>query len=379
MSSNKRYKKILVTGGAGFIGSHLVDLLIKKGYKVKILDNLDPQVHPRRKKPSYLNPQAEFIKGDVNRRADLERALSGVEAVFHEAAKVGVGQSMYEIASYTKTNDLGTALLLDLMVNKFRHQIKKMIVASSMSTYGEGEYRCPSHGIIKPPLRRDKQMKKKDWEVHCPRCGKYLKPLPTPEETPQMCNSIYAVNKRNQEEMVLAIGRAYKIPAVALRYFNTYGPRQSLSNPYTGAAAIFLSRIKNGHPPVVYEDGLQTRDFVSVYDVARANLAVLENDQANWEVFNVGTGKAQTIRGVAEIIARLCKVNIKPEIQNKFRVGDIRHCIADIKKIKKMISWKPQITFPKGMKELIEWGSQEEAKDLFEKANQEFKKRKLLE
>ncbi len=372
------YQKILVTGGAGFIGSHIVDLLIQKGYRVKVLDNLDPQVHPGRRKPEYLNPKAEFIKGDVNRRNDLARALAGVEAVFHEAAKVGVGQSMYEIVPYTKTNDYGTALLLDLIVTKFRDKIKKMIVASSMSTYGEGKYTCTQHGIVKPSLRLEAQMQKGDWEVHCPKCSRYLKPLPTDEETLRECNSVYAVNKRNQEEMFLCVGRAYKIPTVALRYFNAYGPRQSLSNPYTGVAAIFLSRLKNGHRPVVYEDGLQTRDFISVYDIARANLAVLENPAANDQVFNVGSGKVQTIKGIAEMLARLCKVKLGPEVQNKFRPGDVRHCFADIKKIKRIVGWRPEVTFRQGMSDLIHWSAQEKARDLFEKASQEFKKRKLI-
>lgn len=378
MSRNKKYKKILVTGGAGFIGSHIVDLLIQKGYKVRILDNLDPQVHPGRKKPPWLNPKAEFIKGNVTRRSDLIKALRGVDAVFHEAAKVGVGQSMYEIASYTNTNDFGTALLLDLIVNKYRNKIKKMLIASSMSTYGEGKYKCPTHGEIRPPLREDKQMKKGDWELHCPKCDKYLKPVPTDEKTKQICNSIYAVNKRNQEEMFLSIGRAYKIPTVALRYFNVYGPRQSLSNPYTGVAAIFMSRVKNENPPIIYEDGLQTRDFVSVYDIAQANLAVLENSKADWKVFNVGTGRAQTIKGIAETIAKLLGNDIQPEIQNKFRAGDIRHCVADIKRIKKTLGWKPRVIFKEGLKELIEYSRQTKARDLFEKANKEFKKRRLL-
>ncbi len=378
MKSDKKYKKILVTGGAGFIGSHIVDLLIQKGYKVRILDNLDPQVHTGRKKPSYLNPKAEFIRGDVTRRSDLTKALRGIDAVFHEAAKVGVGQSMYEITKYTKNTVLGTALLLDLIVNQYRNKIKKMIVAASMSSYGEGLYQCPRHGLIRPPLRSEIQMAKGDFEMHCPRCQKYLKAVPTNEETKQICNSVYAINKKDQEEMFLAVGRAYGIPVVALRYFNVYGPRQSLSNPYTGVTAIFMSRIKNNHPPVVYEDGLQTRDFISVHDIATANLAALENSKANYEVFNVGTGKAQTIEEIAETIAHLYGSNLKPDIQNKFRVGDIRHCIADIRKIKKILGWRSKISFREGMKELIAWGRTAESKDLFEKVNTEFKKRKLM-
>ncbi len=378
MPSAKKYKKILVTGGAGFIGSHIVDLLIQKGYSVRIIDNLDPQVHPGRTRPTYLNSKAEFIRGDVTRRSDLIKALRGIDAVFHEAAKVGVGQSMYEIEKYTKNTVLGTALLLDLIVNHYRHKIKKIIVAASMSSYGEGLYKCPQHGLIRPPLRNETQMAKGDFEMHCPRCQKYLKAVPVDEETKQICNSVYAINKRDQEEMFLAVGRAYGIPAVALRYFNVYGPRQSLSNPYTGVAAIFMSRIKNNHPPIVYEDGLQTRDFISVHDIAKANLAVLKNPHADYQVFNVGTGKAQTIKGVARIIAQLFGSPLEPAVQKKFRKGDIRHCFADIRKIKRTIGWRPQVTFRQGMKELIAWSRQAEAHDLSAKAEKELKIRKLI-
>jgi len=376
--SRKKYKKILVTGGAGFIGSHIVDLLIKKGYAVRVLDNLDPQVHPGRKKPSYLNPQAEFVKGNVTKVSDLKKALSGVDAIFHEAAKVGVGQSMYEIASYTKNTVLGTALLLDLVVNQYRNKIKKMVVAASMSSYGEGKYKCPKHKDVRPMPRPLGQMQKKDWELHCPFCNQYLKPAPTNEETKQVCGSVYAVNKRDQEEMFLAVGKAYHIPTVALRYFNVYGPRQSLSNPYTGVAAIFMSRIKNDNPPIVYEDGLQTRDFISVHDIASANLKVLENSKADYQVFNIGSGKPQTIAGIAKTLAKLYKSDIKPKVQNQFRAGDIRHCIADIKKIRKLLNWQPKVTFYQGMQELIIWSRESKARDLSEQAEKELKTRKLI-
>ncbi|HPJ73102.1 MAG TPA: SDR family NAD(P)-dependent oxidoreductase, partial [bacterium] len=256
--------KILVTGGAGFIGSFIVDALVREGHRVRIFDNIEPQVHPGGKAPDYLNPEAEFVRADVRDYEALARAVEDVEIVFHEAAMVGVGQSMYQISRYMEVNTLGTANLLDILVNR-PNRVRKLIVPSSMSTYGEGAYRCAACGIVSPPLRTEEQMASGDWEVHCPVCGAVAVPVPTPETKLQEINSIYALAKKDQEEMVLNIGVTYRIPVVALRYFNVFGPRQSLSNPYTGVAAIFMSRLKNDHPPVVFEDGLQSRDFISVH------------------------------------------------------------------------------------------------------------------
>lgn len=369
-------KNILVTGGAGFIGSFLVDKLIEKGHSVRILDNLDQQVH-QGKMPDYLNKKAEFIRGDMGDPEDLKKALADIEIVFHEAAAVGVGQSMYQIRHYVDVNSLGTANLLDFIVNK-KNDVKKMIVASSMSTYGEGSYECGKCGKVRPSLRPEKQMEKKEFELKCPKCGKITKPMPIDEESRQVCNSIYAITKKDQEDMVLNIGKSYGIPAVALRYFNVYGPRQSLSNPYTGVAAIFLSRIKNDNPPVIYEDGLQTRDFISVHDIAQANISVMEKSAADYEVFNVGTGKPISIKNIAEILARLYGKDINPEVTNKFRKGDVRHCYADISKIRDKLGWEPKISFEKGMKELIEWSRGAEAEDKFEKAAKELKDKGLI-
>ncbi len=370
-----KYKRILVTGGAGFIGSHIVDELIERKYKVRILDNLDLQVH-QGKKPSYLNKKAEFIKGDVTKRSDWDKALKDVDAVFHEAAAVGVGQSMYEVEHYTKTNTYGTALFLDVLANN-KHSVKKIIVAASMSSYGEGAYFCKKHGKIRPDLRPDDQLVKGKWEPVCPQCHKPLISIGITEEDVQICNSIYAVNKKDQEDMIMIFGKAYKIPAVALRYFNAYGPRQSLSNPYTGVAAIFLSRLMTGNSPVIYEDGKQTRDFVSVHDIAKANVLALEKEEANGEVFNVGYGKPITIENIAKVLAKKLDLKIKPQITGKFRSGDIRHCISDISKIKKMLGFTPAVTFEEGMDELIEWSKKQKAVDKFEEALKELKKRQL--
>ena len=359
--------KILVTGGAGFIGSYLVDELIKDGHSVRTYDSLEPQVH-QGKIPDYLNKEAEFVQADINDVQSLDKALEGIDVVFHEAAMVGVGQSMYEIIKYTKTNTLGTAVLLDLVVNKHRNHIKKLVVAASMSEYGEGLYSCSECGDIKPNLRYEEDMKKGNWDPFCPKCKKLLIPKRTPETTPLQCNSIYALNKRDQEDMVLNIGKAFNIPVVALRYFNVFGPRQSLSNPYTGVAAIFLSRLKANHNPIVFEDGNQSRDFVSVHDIVSANIAVMKDDRANYQIFNVGSGKSISIGDVGKLLIKITESDQTLEIQNKYRKGDIRHCFADISKIQKTIDWQPQVDLEVGLKELIEWSKDKESEDFFEES-----------
>lgn len=371
-----KYKKVLVTGGAGFIGSHLVAGLIAKGYAVRVLDNLFLQIHPTGKLPDYFNHQAEFIKGDVTKKEDWIKALSGVDAVFHFAAAVGVGQSMYEIEQYVKVNSLGTALFLDILANT-KHTVRKMIIAASMSSYGEGTYFCKECGLVRPGLRSEKQLSEKDFNVYCPKCQKLVKSVPTNEEAKQDSNSIYAIGKKNQEEMVLNIGLSYRIPAVALRYFNVYGTRQSLSNPYNGVVAIFMSRIKNGKPPVINEDGLQTRDFIHVQDVTVANIASLESDKADYQVFNVGSGHPTSILKVADILIRLQKSNVKPELTGRVRKLDVRHCYADIGKITRLLGWKPQVQFEDGLREVLEWSQKEEAIDKLDFALNELEKRGL--
>ena len=368
--------KILITGGAGFIGSHLTDRLIEEGYNVRIFDNLEPQVH-QGKKPNYLNPAAEFMAGDVRDYSRLQKALAGCGAVFHLAAAVGVGQSQYRVEHYVDTNIRGTATLFDILVNQ-KNKVEKIIVAASMSSYGEGLYRCKKCGIVKTSLRPEKQLLRKDWEPQCSKCRSVLKPLPTSEETPLNCNSIYALTKKAQEEIALILGKTYRIPTVALRFFNVYGPRQSLSNPYTGVAAIFLSRLKNNQPPVVYEDGKQTRDFISSYDICQALVLSLENKAADYEVFNVGSGKPIQITKIARVLARTLNKKIEPQITGTFRKGDVRHCFADISKIRKRLGWQPKVTFEDGMQNLIAWAREAPAEDRFLQAEAELLAKKLI-
>lgn len=370
-------EKILVTGGAGFIASFLVDELVAKGHEVRIFDNLDHQVHPDGKKPEYLNKDAEFVQGDVRDYEALRKSVDGMEVIFHEAGAVGVGQSQYQIKKYVDVNTGGTANLLDILVNH-KNKARKLVVAASMSSYGEGRYRCEKCGLVCPDLRPEEQMARGDWEPFCSACGSGLKPVPTDEDKMQFCNSIYAYSKKDQEDMVLNIGKTYKLPVVALRYFNVYGPRQSLSNPYTGVAAIFLSRLKNNNSPVVYEDGLQTRDFISVHDIVRANTMAMESDRGDYQVFNVGSGVPHSIKGIAQKLAKLLEKDIQPTIANKFRKGDVRHCFADISHIKEKLNFAPSVSFEEGMKELIQWSHNAEAEDKFEQAAAELKERKLI-
>jgi len=366
--------QVLVIGGAGFIGSFIVDKLIAQGHSVRIFDNFESQVH-QGTTPPYLNSQAELVSGDVRDEHALFRALQDIDVVFHQGAMVGVGQSMYQIKRYMDVNTVGTANLLDILVNK-KHNVRKLIVAASMSSYGEGLYLCNQCGQIEPPLRTEEQMKSGHWEVRCPSCREDLKPIPTPETKRQDANSIYALSKMDQEIMCMLVGKAYGIPSVALRYFNVFGPRQSLSNPYTGVAAIFMCRIKNDNQPVIYEDGLQTRDFVSVHDIVQANMLAMEKTNADYQSFNVGSGNPISIKQVAEKLAAFYGKDIKPQITHQFRKGDVRNCFADITKIKKL-GYKPSISFEEGIKELAHWSHGQHATDSFELASKELKERKL--
>lgn len=373
--------RILVTGGMGFIGSHTVDYLLEKGHEPVILDNLEDQVHGSSKSlPEYYNKKVEFIRGEVQDRQALIKSLDGVEAVLHLAAAVGVGQSMYQIDKYVKYNTYGTSVLLDVLVNE-RHDVKKLVVASSMSMYGEGKYFCEKCGVVYPNMRDEKQLKERDWELKCPKCGRTVSPMPTDEKKPLMPNSIYAQTKRDQEEMSLLIGKTYGIPTVVLRYFNVYGSRQSLNNPYTGVCAIFSSRILNKEPPYVFEDGGQTRDFVHVSDVAVANELALKRSGANYKTINVGSGKPMSIKEVAELLIKLYQADVSPFISNKYRKGDIRHCYADISRAERYLDYRPSVKPDRGFKELVEWGKLQKwgAVDLFGKAMNELKEKRLVE
>jgi len=354
-------RNILVTGGAGFIGSHLVDALIARGHRVRILDVLSPQVHVTGE-PPHLNRDAEFIRGDVCDAGVVEKALEGVEVVYHQAAEVGVGQSMYEIQKYVRANDLGTAVLLEALVKR-RSQIRKLIVASSMSIYGEGAYRNTGGEIVYPAIRPASQLIERRWELLCPRTGEVLTPLGTAEEKPLVPTSVYAVTKQDQEQFCLVVGRAYGVPAVALRYFNVYGTRQALSNPYTGVCAIFSSRLLNDQSPVIFEDGEQTRDFVHVSDIVQANLLALETDRADYQAVNVGTGRATSVKQVMKMLAEGLGKRIEPEVTGKYREGDIRHCVADIARARALLSYEPKVSIEQGIPELLEWVKRQEASD----------------
>ena len=368
-------KNILVTGGAGFIGSHLVDALVERGHRVRVLDAVVEQVHGM-DGPQYVNPEAEFIQGDVCDAELVDRALDGIDVVYHEAAEVGVGQSMYEIARYVRANDLGTAVLLDQIVKR-RPQIEKLMVASSMSIYGEGAYACDACGPVQPKLRELSQLLDRDWELSCPRCDAKVKPMPTNEDKPLIPSSIYAISKQDQEQFCLVVGRAYNIPVVALRYFNVYGPRQALSNPYTGVCAIFSARLLKDQAPLVFEDGEQTRDFVHVSDIVQANLLALETDKADYQTLNVGTGSPISITEISNMLAHGLNKNIAPEITGKYREGDIRHCVADISRARTLLGYEPKVKLADGIPELLEWVRQQQVGDT-SRANSELEQHQLV-
>jgi dTDP-L-rhamnose 4-epimerase len=346
-------KHVLITGGAGFIGSHLVDELLNYGYCVRALDLLSPQVHGHeRQRPDYLDSEVELIVGDVRDPEVVRRALRGIDAVYHFAAAVGVGQSMYEIMQYTSINNLGTAVLLEALIEC---PVERLIVASSMSLYGEGLYRAINGTIAAEAQRIILQLQAGDWELRDSR-GELLTPTSTPETKTPSPSSVYALSKYDQEQLCLMVGQAYKIPTVALRFFNVFGPRQALSNPYTGVLAIFTSRLLNGQPPLIYEDGYQRRDFVHVYDVVQACRLALEVPEAAGQIFNVGGGRHYTVRMIAERIAAILgKEHIAPQITGRYRVGDIRHCFADITLARRVLGYEPQMTLEKGLTEFATW------------------------
>jgi dTDP-L-rhamnose 4-epimerase len=368
---------ILVTGGAGFIGSHVTDHLIERGHDVRVVDALVSQVHGGRQHyPTYLNPRAELLIGRMETPGTVEKALENIDSVIHLASAVGVGQSMYEIVDYCNTNIMGTARLLQTIIDSKR-ALRSLVVASSMSAYGEGRYRTTDGTLVSPKLRPERQLALGLWEILSEK-GETLLPLPTDEEKPLSPSSVYAINKRDQEEMCLSIGATYAIPTTALRFFNVYGSRQALSNPYTGVAAIFCARLLNARPPLVFEDGQQMRDFVHVQDVARAVVATVERPVAG-EAINIGSGESVSVLQVAEALAREMNKDIEPKIIGKYRNGDIRHCFADIRKAKHLLDWKPTIPFCRGIPELIDWvRCQRVAEDRVDSAYGELEQRGLL-
>jgi dTDP-L-rhamnose 4-epimerase len=368
---------ILVTGGAGFIGSHLVDALLEKGHDVRILDALVPQVHGVNAKwPLWVPDEIDKMQGDVRDPEVWKTALQGVDVVYHLAAEVGVGQSMYEISRYVEANTLGTAHLLELLAQG-KTTVSRLVVASSMSIYGEGAYRAADGSLVYPVERSPERIARREWEMTMPGSDEVVEPVPTPEEKPLAPTSIYAVSKRDQEEMSLSVGKAYHIPTVALRFFNVYGPRQALSNPYTGVAAIFSSRLLNGNAPLIFEDGLQSRDFTHVKDIVQGLVLAMECESADYQAINLGTGRSTSILQVANVLRDKLNVDVEPQVVNKFRAGDIRHCFADISKSERLLGYHPTVSFEDGMDELIEWIRQQEAVDQVDRAAAELEQRGL--
>ena len=343
------------------MGSHLADALLKEGHAVRVFDNLTSQVHTNGL-PGYLAGEVNFMHGDLRDPDAVRDAVRNIDVVYHFGAAVGVGQSMYEIAHYMAVNTQGTANLLQALLDR-EIKVEKLIVASSMSIYGEGKYLCVLCGEVAPNERTQQQLKKKRWEPACPNCGRDLVPIPTNESKPLNVSSYYALSKKDQEEMVLLFGRTYGLPAVALRFFNIYGTRQALSNPYTGVAAIFASRLMNERPPLVFEDGNQMRDFVSVRDIVQANLLAMVREEANGMALNIGSGDPISVREVANALATALDVEVEAELTGKYRAGDIRHCFADVSAAKKVLGYEPKVKFSDGVRELVGWLREQRSDD----------------
>ncbi|ASY76567.1 NAD-dependent epimerase/dehydratase family protein [Pectobacterium polaris] len=376
-----KFKRVLITGGAGFIGSNLALKLLERGYDVSVLDNLSPQIHGTdpTQSPLYrsIKNRVTFIHGTVLSKNDWATALNDVDAVVHLAAETGTGQSMYEIERYTDVNIKGTSIFLDILANG-KHGVKKIIVASSRSIYGEGRYFSQEYGDVYPIERKDEDMSKGDFEVKCPISGKAVTLLPTHEDSRIHPSSVYGITKQVQEQMFLVIGKSLGIPAVAFRYQNVYGAGQSLSNPYTGILSIFSTRIKNDNPIKIFEDGLESRDFVYVDDVVEATILGLEKEQANYEVFNVGYGEPVSVLKVANTLKKSYGTNTDISISNNYRLGDIRHNYADLTKIKSLLGFEPKISFEEGISLFTAWvNNQKIQADDYEKSLIEMKEKGL--
>jgi dTDP-L-rhamnose 4-epimerase len=366
--------KTLVTGGAGFIGTHLVRELVARGDEVVVLDSLEEQVHGGCEPD--LPDGVELIVGDVGDTASADRALDGVDRVVHLAAAVGVGQSMYEIARYTERNTMQTAMFLERVVARTPLPTR-LVVASSMSIYGEGEYECAEHGRMAPAPRPEEQLLARQWELVCPACGAKLTPMGTREDKALIPTSIYAITKRDHEELCLVTGAAYGIQTVALRFFNVYGPGQALSNPYTGVAAIFASRLLNEHAPIIFEDGEQSRDFIHVSDIVRGILLALESESAAGHAVNLGTGRPSTVAQIADALSSGMDADFEPIRNEQYRAGDIRHCFADPQRARELLGFEALTTLEDGMRALIVWLADQEAVDRVEDATRELVARGL--
>ena len=375
--------RILVTGGAGFIGSHLVDDLVGRGHEVVVLDNLDPQVHGPGAQPVLIDDhlrsrRVRFLRSDVADLAAVDSALEGVSAVVHLAAAVGVGQSMYRPHYYVHANSEGTGVLLEAIARRSSRP-RTLVVASSMSLYGEGSYRCPECGADEGKDRDDAQLARGLWEVRCRKCDTALLPCPTPENKTPALTSVYAATKKHQEDLCVTFGRAHKLTTFALRFFNVYGARQSLNNPYTGVAAIFLSRLLNDHAPLVFEDGRQTRDFVDVRDVARCVRLAVEFAGDGVHVLNVGSGRTTSILEMARDLAALLGKQTEPQMLQRYRVGDIRHCIADTTRASEVLGFEAARPLEEGLPALIEWSRRQRPEDSVERSLGELKDRGLIQ
>ena len=371
-------RHVLVTGGAGFIGSFVVDRMIADGHAVTVLDSLEPQVHPAGV-PAYLNPAARLIQGDVRDPAAVAAALDGADTVVHAAATVGVAQSVYEVKRYVDANVGGVSTLLQALVDR-RQPLRRLVVLASMTGYGEGAYRVrPDGPLVRVDIRSEADIRQHGWEPVHPESREPLTPALTPESAERMAANVYALTKRYQEELALSVGGTFDIPVVVLRLFNVYGPRQSLSNPYTGVLSIFLSRLQAGQPPVVYEDGQQTRDFVSVHDVTAAVVRALDADEAVGGVFNIGSGIPRRIGETAEVLARLLgRPDIAPTITRQFRKGDVRHCTADLTRARRLLGFEPSVSWEAGLREVIDWARSAPTADRFGRAQDELVQHGLL-
>lgn len=381
-AQGNRPLRVAVIGGAGFIGSHLVDALLEARHQVRVLDNLDPQVHPSGQPPGFLNPAAEFIRQDIREIDGLRRSLAGIEAVYHLAGAVGVGDSMHRIRHYTDANLLGFSNLLDILANS-AHSIHKLVLSSSVTVYGEGKYACPTHGPMFPSQRPADQVSRRVWELTCPvtvgsaACALPLRPLPTDEQKPLAPQSIYAITKQSQEQLALAAGLSYGISVTVLRYFNVFGPRQAPSNPYTGVVKNFAMQLSAGESPLIYEDGLQTRDFIHVSDISQANLLALCKPEADGQIFNIGSGQPCSILELARVLSSRMGRQEPLRPSGEFRAGDVRHCFADISKARSLLSFTPSVVLPEGLDNLLPAAGYSES-GLFSRAHAELRDRGLI-